>query len=220
MFDWFLKKGNLLIHYDAVSVDQLGIVGSINDIAITSRDSFYVTNDKFWVSWFGRIGHFTGLPLNKLVYYNKGKAMDVSRGYIEPNGIALSPSGERLFFTDTMSNTFYEFKVSPTTGELDLLTSKGLNTGSDNIEVISENEILIGCHYRLHELFPYFFDIENSKSASHVIRLWRSDVTSEWNQQDLFMDDGSLISGSSVAVYGAQYLYICTVVEKIAICKK
>jgi len=220
MFEWKNpNEGNLkLDYYNSVSVTQLGIQGQINDVTIMSRDSFYVTNDKFYNPVIGRTGHYLGIPFCKIVYWNKGKSYDVSSGYVEPNGVARSPSGERLFFTDPMADAFYEFKINTKDGSLTLVNSLILPTSPDNINVISENEMLIGCHVRLHDLFVYFTNPEHLTTASHIIRVFREDLNSEWKFETVFMDDGSLIKGSSAAVYNGKTLYIGTVIEKIAYC--
>ena len=221
MFDWYTAGNSLkLNHYGSVSVTQLGISGQINDVTIISRTSFYVTNDKFYNAVIGRISQYLGLPVGKLVFYKDGKATDVSRGYVEANGVSTSPSGERLFFTDLMSNVFYEFKINPTDGSLTLLNSLFMPTSPDNINVISENEMLIGCHVRLHDLFIYFADMENLKTASHLIRVYRKDINSPWQYETILMDDGSIVKGSSVGVYSHGNLYMGTVIEKIAYCTK
>ena len=219
MFDWNTAGNNLdLKHYNAVSVAQLGIIGNINDVTITSRSSFYVTNDKFYNAAIGRIGHYLGLPICKFVYYKDGKAIDVSSGYVEPNGVAIPPSGKRLFFTDPMSTAFYEFEINQIDGTLKLLKTLILPTSPDNINIVSENEVLIGCHVRSHDLFIYFTDPEHLKTPSHLIRVFRKDINSEWEYETVFMDDGSLISGSSAGVYSNGMLYVGTVIEKIAYC--
>ena len=221
MFDWTLSNGLKLKHYKSVSVSDLGIQGNVNDVTIISRHSFYVSNDKFYNAAVGRTGHYLGIPFCKIVFWNNGNATDVSTGYVEPNGIARSPSGDRLFFTDPMSDAFYEFEINKKDGSLKLVDTLILPTSPDNINVISENEVLIGCHVRLHDLFIYFADTEKLRSPSHVIRVKRNDRNSAWGFETVFMDDGSLISGSSAGAFTADgnTLYVGTVVEKIAFCR-
>ena len=97
MFTWDRSTGDglAMTHYNSVSAKQMGIWGNVNDVAIVSKNSFYVTNDKFVGSKIGRISHYLGLPVCKFVFWNNGKAVDISRGYIEPNGVAISPKGKR-----------------------------------------------------------------------------------------------------------------------------
>lgn len=221
MFTWdrSSEDGLSMTHYNAVSAKQMGIWGNMNDVAIVSKTSFYVTNDKFVGSKIGRISHYLGLPVCKFVFWKDGKAVDISRGYIEPNGVAISPKGDRVFMNDVMSNTFYEFEGDVENGNINLVRQVPLRTGADNIEVISDNELLIGGHPILHQLFIYFRDPEKYKAPSQIIRLKRKTRDHEWEISDLFTDDGSLLNGASVGVYGKGRLYIGSVIDKIAYCE-
>ncbi|XP_075244631.1 serum paraoxonase/arylesterase 2-like isoform X2 [Convolutriloba macropyga] len=221
MFDWNTAGNNLKIkHYKSASVAQLGITGTINDVTITSRTSFYVTNDKFYNSRVDQIAKYLGLPFTKLVHYNNGNATDVSRGYVEANGVAILKSARKIFLADPFSNTFYEFEVDQIDGSLKLVSSLIVPTSPDNINIVSENEVLIGCHVKLHDFLVYTKDIDHLNAPSHVIRVFRKDIKSEWEYETVFMDDGSIVSGSSVAVYSNDVLYIGTVADKIAYCVK
>lgn len=223
MFTWDRSSGDGLVmtHYNQVSAEQLGIWGNLNDVAVVSKDSFYVTNDKFVGSVIGRISHYTGLPVCKFVFWSNGKAVDISKGYIEPNGVGISPKGDRVFMTDPMSNTFYEFGGDVEKGKVTLVNQVPVNTGCDNIEVISDNEVLLGSHPVLYDLFIYFKDPEKLKSPSQIKRLTRKSRKDEWEVSDLFMDDGSLLSGSSVGVFGKdKRLYIGSVIDKIIYCEE
>ena len=127
--------------------------------------------------------------------------------------------GDRLFMTDPMSNTLYEFEGETESGKVKLLREVPVNTGCDNIEVISENEVLLGSHPQLYQLFVYFKDPEKLKSPSQIRRLKRTSEKEEWQLSDVFMDDGSLLSGSSVGVYAKDRLYIGSVIDKIVYCE-
>ena len=121
---------------------------------------------------------------------------------------------------DVMSNTFYEFGGDVENGNIKLLKQVPMQSGVDNIEVLSDNELLIGGHPMLYQLFIYFRDPEKLKSPSQIMRLKRKTRDDEWEISDLFADDGSLLNGASVGVYGKDNrLYIGSVIDKIAYCE-
>lgn len=78
---------------------------SVNDIVAVGAESFYATNDHYFIS---DVLHFLtillGLPFCNVIYYSPEEVRVAATGFMAPNGINMSPDKRLLLliseFTD------------------------------------------------------------------------------------------------------------------------
>ena len=76
-----------IAHDDMLCGMRLKYVYSLNDLAVTGKDSFYFSNTKRYCYTMELI---TGLPFGSVGYYNGSQAQLVEEDLFMPNGLALS----------------------------------------------------------------------------------------------------------------------------------
>ncbi len=69
-----------------------------------------------------------------------------------------------------------------------------------------------------HEVFAHLDDPKNVKSSSQVLKIRMQEGHKSWVITEPYANDGSTISGSSVAVYHEQQILIGTVYDKLLHC--
>ncbi|CAN9514338.1 unnamed protein product [Ophioblennius macclurei] len=202
-----------LLHLKTIEHELLH---SVNDIVAVGVDRFYATNDHYFSQEFLRtyVEPFLARPWCDVVYYSPEEVKVVSEGYYMANGINVSPDGRHVYVVDLLDH-----KVHVTEREDDnsLTSVKTVDVGSlcDNVEVEPESgDLWLGCHPNGWKAF--LLDPEDPPGAE-VIRIQnvhsdRPAVT------QVFMDDGSVIRGSSVAAVFGEKLLIGTVFHKALIC--
>ena len=172
---------------------------SPNDVAPVGPNQFYATNDHGSVSKWGRIAEdYLRLKRSYVVYYDGRLMRKVAEGLGYANGIAVSADYKRIYVAETTARRVSVYARDLDTGDLTLLERIDMNTGVDNISVAGDGSLWIGAHPKL---LTYILHAKKWKrlSPSQVIHLTfkedgRHDITT------LYLNNGSEISGSSVAV--------------------
>lgn len=202
----FDGSGDSLQHRQRLQAEQMF---SPNDVAAVDDRHFYVTNDHGNRTAFGKaVEEYLQLKRSFVLYYDGQAFREVAGGLAYANGIALSPDRTRLYVAATVDQAIYVYLRQPENGDLTLERRIDLGTGVDNIEFDARGHLWIGAHPKLLTFVDYAGDA-SVLSPSEVLRL-----NPETNEiERIFIDDGSRLSGSSVAARFEHWLLIGSVFD-------
>lgn len=175
---------------------------SPNDIEAVSSDEFYITNDHTTAKGFQR--KIKDLTLSKdgnVVFYKKGQAAVVSKPMAYPNGIRLSKNKEYLYVAATTENKLYVLNHTNDLKKRQILDSKELSTSPDNIEIDKFGYLWIACHPKLLKFLAHGKDASKKSPSQFLKIVYLPNTNYKFLQEEVFLSDGSDISGSSVASY-------------------
>ncbi|XP_007888991.1 serum paraoxonase/arylesterase 2 isoform X2 [Callorhinchus milii] len=209
----FEEEQNSLTHLKTIRHELLH---SVNDIVALGPDSFYATNDHYF-------SHdsltFVELTLDlywcNVIYYSPAEVKEVATGFNFANGINLSPDGKHVFVADVMDQSIHVMQVNP---NKTLTRVKVLNvgTGVDNIEVDSKTgDVWVGCHPVAWKLISYN---PEKPALSEVIRV-QNILSNEPKVTQVYVNNGSVLQGSSVATVYEDKLLIGTIFHKAVYCE-
>ncbi|MBT8218231.1 MAG: SMP-30/gluconolactonase/LRE family protein [Bacteroidia bacterium] len=184
-----------------------------NDVVGISKETFYVTNDHGNRSGFGRtMEEYLRLAKSNFIYYNGTSFREAYSGLKMANGIQLSNDGTRLYVTHTLGQELLTFERNKTDETLRLMSRTPLHSGVDNIDVDESGNLWIGSHPKLFDFVSHAGD-PTALSPSQVFKLSPLKDDDEFVVEEVLLDDGTIISGSSVAVRYGNELYVGCVFE-------
>ena len=206
----FEKEGDKLLHRESISG---ALMHSPNDVAPTGARTFYVTNDHGYTTELGRMmEEYLQLAKSFILYYD-GKAFKrVAEGLAYANGVALSPDGGTVYAAATVGHNILVYERERETGNLTLRHAIDLGTGPDNIDVDEKGNLWIGCHPKLLTFVAYSKDAKKL-SPSQVIRVGVQEP-GKYSVEEMYLDTGESLSGSSVAAAFEDALLIGSVFDK------
>lgn len=192
---------------------------SPNDVVGIDEKRFYFTNDHGSVSDFGRkVEEYLQLSKSNIVYWDGAAFRFVVGDVAMANGINVSQDGRELYVASTLGKCLIVYHRDPETGDLSNRRDINLNTGVDNIELDESGNLWIGCHPKLLTFVRHAGDTSRL-SPSQIIRLARTE-SGEYLVDEIFLDDGSQISGSAVGAVSGDSLLIGPVMDsKILWCE-
>lgn len=193
---------------------------SPNDIVAVSAEMFYVTNDHRHTTGLKRtVEEYQRLEQSNVVFYDGKKFVEAAGQIGYANGINISNDGRTVYVSATTGGALHIYKRDLTTNALALTTTMDLDTGVDNIEVDQKGNLWIGAHPKLlhfvkHARYPAVM------SPSQVLHLVRSD-SGELKVEEVYLNDGTELSGSSVAaVSGSRLLIGCVFDQRFLDCQR
>lgn len=184
-----------------------------NDVLAVAPDRCYVTNDHGRKTGFMRtLEDYLSLPLSGIVYYNGEEFIQAYDGMSYANGINISPDGKYIYASETTGRKFLTLEQAPD-GILSEVHTINLKSGLDNIDVDTDGNIWIGSHPKMLDFVGHASD-STKHSPSQVFRL-SPGVSShtDYEIKEVFLDDGAMISGSSVAVHHNETVYVGVVFD-------
>lgn len=189
---------------------------SPNDVVAVDHERFYFTNDHGSApGWKRKLEDYLRLPWAGVVYFDGREFSEVADGLSYANGINLSPDGKRLYVAEVTRSRIREYARDAETGALEALGRIDVGFGVDNIEVDPGTGALwLGGHVKLLTFTRHAADAE-VPAPSQAVRLAVDDRTTGGKKQleTVFLDDGELISGASVATGRDGRLLIGSVFE-------
>uniref|UniRef100_A0A8C5MEX9 Paraoxonase n=1 Tax=Leptobrachium leishanense TaxID=445787 RepID=A0A8C5MEX9_9ANUR len=212
IFKFDEEEENVLVHLKTIKHDLLP---NVNDLVALGPDSFYATNDYFYHDFTMRhVERFLGFQWTNVVYYSTNEVREAAKGFDSANGIAMSTDRKYIYVADVLSHTItvlekhQDWSLSP-------VKVVQLNTLVDNLFVDpNTGDIWIGGHPNGKKLFLY-----NSEDppGSEVVRVQNihSDnpiITA------VYINNGSVIQGSSCAAVYNGKLLVGTVFHKALYC--
>ncbi|XP_062394692.1 serum paraoxonase/arylesterase 2-like [Sardina pilchardus] len=196
----FLAEENSLVHLKTIKHELLH---SVNDIVAVGVESFYATNDNYFTGIPAMLAMLLALPWCTVTYYSPEGVKVVADGFYMANGINISPDKKHIYVGDLTDNKVHVMERQDSN---DLIPVKFMDVGTpvDNIEVDPETgDLWVGCH---PNVWKFFFNNIEDPAGSEVIKI--ADILSEQpTVTQVYMDDGSVLIGSSVAAtYGGKLL--------------
>ncbi len=170
---------------------------SPNDLVMINENQFYFTNDHKYLSGFKKfLEEYAGLKGGNVVFYD-GKQFKIAAAKIAyANGINYSLTKDELYVSSPRNFQIYVFDAS-THGTL---ASKGIikcGTGIDNLELDEEGNLWTGAHPNLLRFKAYSTN-KRETAPSEILKInYRS--VEDYDIECLYLEDGSSMSGSSVA---------------------
>jgi hypothetical protein len=188
---------------------------SLNDLAVVGDDQFYFTN-YLYIS--DRLEFPLGLRWGSLGFFDGTRTRLIVTGLFGPNGIALSPDGRFLYVAALVDREIRVYQRHLNNNSLTFIHSISVFTTPDNLNVdMATGDLWFGSHPVGYKAMQHLDD-PRLPSPSQVIKMRMSDenVTSV---EEIYSNDGSEFSGSTVAVIHKKQLLIGSVVQSLLYCE-
>ncbi len=185
---------------------------SPNDLVAIGERQFYVTNDHYYPPGVMRLFEdFLGLPLSSVSFFDGAQGNTVASGFRYANGITIAPDGSRVYVAETTGRNLVVMDRDVATGGLSNPLRVKVGTGADNLEWHAEDVLLLTGHPRLFDFMAHA-ESHDALSPSQVLQL---DLRgSEPVIAEIYLNDGTEISGASVAASYKDTLLIGAVFEE------
>jgi arylesterase/paraoxonase len=187
------------------------LLHSPNDVVAVDAERFYASNDHGTAPGIARtMEDLLGLHLADVVYRDSRGMRSVVDGLSYANGVALSADGSELIVAESMPGTVSFLDRDPATGQVEPRLLVDLDSGADNIDVAADGSIWVTGHPHLNDFLGHARD-PSVRSATEVYRIVPQ---ADGARVDLVLgDDGSRLSGGSVAVAWRDQLLVGAVFE-------
>jgi sugar lactone lactonase YvrE len=203
-----------------IEKDKLVFLKSFLDITLESPNDLYVTEDgrifvsndhtsggnskKFILDLFkiknAKISYFNGMAWSQF-------SPEVSLG----NGILVKKIGDKelIYWASTLDESVFVYELINFEGKTDIkfLRSINIDSGSDNLEIDTNNSILVGAHKSMVRFLRHASDSKNT-SPSQIFRINENESIDE-----IFASNGEEISASSTGLIYNKKLIIGQVFE-------
>ncbi|KAJ7127031.1 hypothetical protein C8R44DRAFT_112254 [Mycena epipterygia] len=195
---------------------------SPNSIALTSANSFYVTNDHFMTRRLpyplGKvlpvIETLLGLPLSWVSHISLDPDPLSPTAILEhsfsalfiafANGISISPSGSQVAVASTSHSDVRVYSRDPFTNSLRYMHTVPVPFNPDNLEFDETNTLIVAGH-------PHFLSllkVKTDPTLAAVSPSWVVTIADNREVKTLFESDGTVFSSSSSLRDSAGALYI------------
>ncbi|MBL7862229.1 MAG: SMP-30/gluconolactonase/LRE family protein [Cyclobacteriaceae bacterium] len=208
-FQW---RGDSLVHLE--TIQDSALMTSPNDVVAVGERTFYVTNDH----GHGEKGlnrtleEYLQRSIAYVNYFDGQEFRKVAGGIAYANGINRSRDESKIYVASTTGRKIIVYDRDPETGNLEVAQEVNVNTGVDNIEVDEAGALWVGCHPQMLKFVAHASDAAEV-SPSQVIKLTPSG-SGEFTVEEVYLNDGTLYSGSSVGAVYNNRLIIGSVFEK------
>jgi arylesterase / paraoxonase len=208
----FAWRNDSLIHLE--SIIDANLMTSPNDVSAVGERSFYVTNDHAYSkNGINRtLEDYLQRAISYVNYYDGESFRKVATGIAYANGINRSADLNQLYVAACTGRKVLIYDRNPSNGELTLEQEINVNTGVDNIELDENGSLWIGSHPQLLKFVAHAADPAKF-SPSQVIKLSK-DKDGKYRLEEIFLNDGSSYSGSTVAAVYKDKILIGSVFEK------
>ncbi len=191
----FEYRNRKLSHRESISHP---LMFSPNDLVAVGPRSFYASNDHGNRSKWGRmLEEYLQLARSYVVYYDGSSMRIAAEGFKYANGINVDRDGKRLYLASTIGRSLHVYSRDIPTGKLTKESDIGLNTGADNIELDEGGNLYITCHPKILAFSAHAKD-RAKLSPSQVLKISFS-AADQYTIKEIYLNDGTEISGSSVA---------------------
>jgi arylesterase/paraoxonase len=170
---------------------------SPNDLVLLDENRFYFTNDhKYTEGIMQMLEDYGGLSISNIMYFDGEKYTEVADGIAYANGINFDKKRKLLFVASPRKFLVKVFTVN-TDNSLRFVEDIDCKTGVDNIEFDSEGDLWIGAHPNLLH-FAAYAKGNKEYSPSEIIKI-KYQKKGAYTIDQMYIEDGSLMSGSTVA---------------------
>lgn len=213
IFDY---RDSTLVHRESIRGE---LMNSPNDVVAVGPQSFYATNDHGNVTAFGRmLEEYLQLERAYVVYYDGQNFTKVANGMAYANGINASRDGKTIYVAACVGLKINVYDRDLATGALALKYEIPLGTGVDNIELDAAGNLWAAAHPQLLTFTKHAKDAAKH-SPSEILKITLMENGAARTEQ-IYLNDGTEISGSSVGAVLGKTLLIGSVFEKhFLVCK-
>ncbi|PKL96868.1 MAG: hypothetical protein CVV18_00120 [Gammaproteobacteria bacterium HGW-Gammaproteobacteria-8] len=185
---------------------------SPNDLVAVDHERFYFTNDHGSApGWRRTLEDYLRRPWANVVQFDGREFREAAAGLSFANGIQLSRDGETLYVAEVTRNRIREYRRDPASGALEERRTIDVGFGVDNLELDpASGDLWLGGHLKLLTFTRHAADA-SIDAPSMAARLRLSTEPPELTP--VFIDDGSALSGASVAAVRDGVLLIGSVFE-------
>jgi arylesterase/paraoxonase len=185
---------------------------SPNDIVLINKDQFYVTNDHGSSSGLMQtLEEYLQLRRCNALFYDGKKFSVAASGLGFANGININRDGSLLYVAETIGKQLSIFSRDKNTNDLELIESIDFNSGVDNIEIDSDGNLWIGSHPKMYTFSRHMND-STVLSPSQVYKV-SLDQSNSYTIEEIYLNLGAELSGSTVAAFYDSTLLIGSVFE-------
>ncbi|EYC25307.1 hypothetical protein Y032_0012g1815 [Ancylostoma ceylanicum] len=192
-----------------------------NDLVAVSEEAFILSNDgSAQTTVTNLLEILSMIPSGSVVYYDGKKSSWLIPRTTSPNGVILDRERKHLIVSHINDETLSVYKIGENYHSLSRVIDVPLLTAADNFYVDKNGGIWTGAHPVLKEALGHLGECEDlSKYApSQVLRIKFSKDFKSWEVTEPFVDDGRLISASSIAVPFKNQLLIGSVCRQLVHC--
>lgn len=209
LIEFFTLIGDQLTHQKTIENE---LIFSPNDLVLLDENRFYVTNDHKYKEGLGRLAEdYLGLAISNVVYFDGENFTEVADGIAYANGINFDVERNLLFVASPRGFLMKVYEPNDD-GSLTFIEDIDCGTGVDNIEFDVEGNIWIGSHPNLLE-FAAYAKGKKEKSPSEIIKIkYRS--KGEYQIEQIYMEDGTEMSASTVAATFGNLIFVGNVMDK------
>lgn len=207
IFDY---RDSTLVHRESIRGE---LMTSPNDVVAVGPRSFYVTNDHGNVSALGRTAEeYLQLARAYVLYYDGNTFKKVAEDISYANGINVSHDGKTVYVAACVGLKVNAYDRDLASGILKVRKEIPLGTGVDNIELDAEGNLWVAAHPQLLT-FTRHAKAASKLSPSEILKIsFMSNDSYKIDQ--IYLNNGEEISGSSVGAVFANKLLIGSVFER------
>ncbi|XP_046584022.1 serum paraoxonase/arylesterase 2-like isoform X2 [Haliotis rubra] len=217
------KVEKFLVSFDTVSLQHMKsyhgdtTFKNLNDLVATSEDSFYYTNFLYSDSTVGKIlENLSMMPWANVGYFDGTAYRIVTDRLKMANGIQMSGDGRLIYVTASLSRDLRIYDRSKD-NSLQLKEVYPLYSTPDNVMVDHDTgHLYVALHPINYLAFAHFTDPVN-KSPSQVLQIKLKDGSVS-SVTELFIDDGNLISASTVATVFNKKMLVGSFLDTLVYC--
>lgn len=183
-----------------------------NDIVGVGPDAFYVSNDHANpTGWMRTVEDYLRLRQTTVQFFDGQSFTTALSGIGGANGINVSADRASLYLSAASELTVYVYDRDLATNKLTQRAAVPVPGFADNLELLSNGDLLLGLHSKVLELVAHVAD-PAKPSASHVMHL-RADGNGSFVPQTIYYNLGDEISGASVGASVDKRLLIAPIFE-------
>ena len=184
---------------------------SPNDLVAVDDDKFYFTNDHGYTKGIGKIAEeYLNWSSANVIYYDGEKYKEVARNIGYANGIRYDEKRKLLYVAELRKFRLKVYNAKDKVN-LDFIENIDCKSGIDNIEISEDGKLWIGAHPSLLTFSAYAKN-KRKNAPSEVLRIDYKNK-GDYNVESIFLDDGSNMSGSSVATSYKNYIFVGNVMD-------
>ena len=207
--EFFELIGSKLTHKKTLEHE---LIYSPNDIVLLDENRFYFTNDHKYKDGIKRLAEdYLGLAMSNVIYFDGMNFVEVANKIVYANGINID-SKRDLVFVASVRGFLVKVYQKNEDNSLTFVENIYCNTGVDNIEFDSKNNLWIGAHPSLLH-FNFYANGDKKTAPSEIIKINYIEKGNYFIEQ-VYIEKGDTMSGSTVAAPFGDLIFTGNVMDK------
>lgn len=202
IFEW---NDRALVHCETVASE---FFLSPNDLVGAGKRQFYFTNDHNTRGTVAHLKDFLLIGTGQVGYFDGERAEILDTGIQYANGINITADGMYVVVAATVGRKINVYQRQP----FEKMAEIRCGTGVDNIEIDGMGHLWVGAHPKMLAFMGHVKSAEK-RSPSQVLKIEFHNPTAPAKVEEIYLNDGDPLSGSSVAAVYQGYLLLGTVFE-------